>query len=85
MIKEKLITALFFLARQIVSTAVDRIAALVADAERELHDKPGTEKKAWLMARLKTERDWFVSGLNRLPSTVSSAVVDVVIAWVKTR
>jgi hypothetical protein len=85
MIKEKLVTALLFLGRQIVGTAVERITVLVADAERELYDKPGTEKKAWLMAKLKQERDWFVSGLNRLPSTVSSAVVDVVIAWVKTK
>lgn len=83
--KDLLVAAFLTLARRIAADAAERIAELAERAQRELRELPGPEKKAWLMAEIKKTREWMTSGLYRLPTFISSAVVDGVIAWAKNK
>lgn len=83
--KQLVLNGMYTSAKFLAGTLVSRIGALVTQAEQELAGRPGPEKKAWLLARLRAERAWARSFLAQVPSTVASAIVDVLVAWAKTR
>lgn len=74
---------LFSAAFRLAGEAAEEIQRLTKLAETELHDKTGPEKKAWLLRELKNSREWFRSRLLTMPSTLSSAIVDVLVAKTK--
>jgi hypothetical protein len=87
MLTDMILVSLYTLAKQLVSSMLlPRLIRLVKDAESMLAgNSTGAEKKAWLMDRLKEEKGWAKSSLSSLPTVVQSAVVDVLVAWVKTK
>jgi hypothetical protein len=78
-----LVKILFSAALRLAGEAAEEIQRLTKLAETELHDKTGAEKKAWLLKELKKSREWFRSRLLTMPSTLSSAIVDVLVAKTK--
>jgi hypothetical protein len=78
-----LVKILFSAALRLAGEAAEEIQRLAKLAETELHDKPGAEKKAWLLRELKKSREWFRSRLLTMPSTLSSAIIDVLVAKTK--
>ena len=79
-----LLKILFSVARQLVGAFLGKLVMLIIDAEGVLVDNPGASKKEWVMTRLKEEAAWGKSYLASLPNVVVSALVDVVVASVKT-
>lgn len=82
--KDMLLAALYRLARMIASDVLAEVVRLVNQAERDFpREGAGADKKKWLTDTLRTERAWAKSYLKTLPPVVSSAVLDVIVAWVK--
>lgn len=78
-----LVKILFSTAVRLAGEAAAEIQRLAKQAETELSDKSGPEKKAWLIRELKKSREWFRSRLVSMPSALYSAIVDVLVAKTK--
>jgi hypothetical protein len=85
MMKEIWTRALYLAARQLAGALLPRIIGLINDAQEQFGPKTGTKKKEWVIERLKQERDFFGSTLWSLAPVFVSAVVDVLVAQVKTK
>jgi hypothetical protein len=83
--KEIILSALYLAARQLAGALLPRIIQLISDAQAQFGSGTGADKKAWVMDRIKLEVGFFGSTLWSLAPVVMSAVVDVIVAWVKTR
>jgi hypothetical protein len=71
-------------AKRLAGSMLPRLVALVADAQAQFGKGTGAEKKAWLIDRLKQEREFAYSTLAMLSPLFLSVVVDAIVAWVKT-
>lgn len=79
-----LLSALFAIGRQIAGSMLPRLVTLIIDAQGQFGKGTGAEKKAWLIQRIHAEALFGRSLLIQLAPVVLSAVVDVIVAWVKT-
>ena len=80
-----LLNTLYAIARQLAGAMLPRIVSLIHDAQEQFGSGTGADKKKWLMERIKSERKYFGSTLYSLAPVVMSAVIDVLVAWAKTR
>ena len=78
-----LIQLFYTAAFKIAGEAAAEVSRLAKLAQEELPGKTGPEKKAWLLTELKKSREWFRSRLMTLPTALSSAIVDAIIAKTK--
>lgn len=79
-----LLSALYAIARQIAGSMLPRLVTLILDAQQQFGKGTGTEKKAWLIERIHKEALFGRSLLINLAPVALSAVLDVIVAWVKT-
>jgi hypothetical protein len=84
-VKEILINTLYLVARQLAGALLPRIVRLIQDAQDQFGSNTGTKKKEWVIERLKLETSFFGSTLWSLAPVLLSAVVDVLVAQVKTK
>jgi hypothetical protein len=86
--KEFILKALFLAAKQLAGVLLPRIVQLIQEAQEQFGSgswEQRAEKKRYLMERLQEERAFFGSALWALAPVWLSAVLDVIVAWVKTR
>lgn len=79
-----LLTALYAIARQIAGSMLPRLVTLIVDAQQQFGEGTGAEKKKWLVDRIHKEALFGRSLLINLAPVALSAVLDVIVAWVKT-
>ena len=79
-----LLSALYAIARQIAGSMLPRLVTLIVDAQQQFGNGTGAAKKAWLIARIHKEALFGRSLLINLAPVALSAVLDVIVAWVKT-
>lgn len=78
-----LIQLFYSAAFKIAGEAAAEVARLAKLAQEELPGTTGLEKKAWLLTELKKSHAWFRSRLMTLPTALSSAIVDAIVAKTK--
>lgn len=76
--------AMYALARTVAGAYLPRLIALILDAQQQFGKGTGTDKKAWVVARLQEEWTFAQSHLSTLPPVVLSMLVDALVAWTKT-
>lgn len=85
MIINMLVSIMFWIARMIAGAMLPRLIQLIFTAQSMFGDGAGPEKKQWVVTQLYSDTKFIGSMLITLPKVVVSALVDVIVAWTKTK